>query len=87
MTPAQHEATEIESEGAGTQQTNNRLVTSQGGEAVLLCEENVYFWPGDRRKMFQFFLFFPPPFFQFAGIRNPGIINHGQYFSSSSTPS
>ena len=60
MTPAPREATEAESEGgAVTQQTNNRLVASQGGAAAFsLCEEYVYFWPDDRRKMFLFIYLF-----------------------------
>lgn len=39
MTPAPHGVTEIESEGAGTQQTNNSLATSPCGLAVSLSEK------------------------------------------------
>jgi len=51
MTPAPHGVTEIESYRAGTQQTNNRLVTSPCRSAVSLDEKYACFWPGRRRNM------------------------------------
>lgn len=57
MTPALHGVTEIESEGAGTQQTNNSLATPPCGLAVSLGEKYVCFWPGGRRNMSLFFFF------------------------------
>lgn len=61
MTPAPHGVTEIESEGAGTQQTNNSLATMPCGLAVSLGEKCVCFWPGGKRNMLLFFFSpFPP---------------------------
>lgn len=63
MTPAPDGVTEIESEGAGTQQTNNSLATMPCGLAVSLGEKYVCFWPGGKRNMlllfFIFFFFLP----------------------------
>lgn len=86
MTPAPDGVTEIESEGAGTQQTNNSLATMPCGLAVSLGEKYVCFWPGGKRNMLLlFFIFFSS--FQLARIRIHSIINHSQYLPTSNKPS
>lgn len=59
MTPAAHGVTEIESKGAGTQQTNNSLATLLFGLAWRSVK-NVCSWPDGKRNMslFLFPLFF-----------------------------
>lgn len=55
MTPAPHGVTEIESEGAGTQQTNNSLATSPCGLAVSLGEKCVLLARREEKHVAVFF--------------------------------